>query len=173
MGGWRRKEVEVSTRPGPESGEPLSEHAEHLRQWSNVYGWTDEECLAAASEDARVQRLLEVELATDIPDAAREIREQMTRYEVCHQAGLENTSRLIDMIRTMTPAPVLGCGEADPTLNAQLRAVVEPLAKWVDGERSEDFGDPTPTRRWLAACMCKMIAEQLGDPTFPQPRWPA
>ncbi len=81
------------------------------------------------------------------------------------------------MIANLHPSKVLGCGETDPGLSDQLRLIMAPLAKWVDGEDhpvglNADLGDRTSAKRWLIASMCKMLAEQLNEPDFPQPRWP-
>ena len=153
------------------------ERTQRLRQWYNVYGWTDEACAAAAASDARLQQLLDIEMAGDMPDEARQIRDLMTRFETCHQACLRNVDSLVEMVANLRPSRVIGCGENDPAIADQLRAAMAPLAAWVDGEDhpvglDTDLGARTVAKQWLIACLCKMIAEQLHDPDVPQPRWP-
>ncbi len=155
----------------------VDDRTQRLRQWYNVYGWTDAACASAVAADARLQHLLDVELDGDIPEEALKIRDLMTRFETCHQSCLQNVDNLVQMIATMRPSRVIACGENDPAIAERLRETMAPLAAWVDGvDHPEgldtDLGPRTDAKRWLLACMCKMIAEQLHDPGFPQPRWP-
>jgi hypothetical protein len=160
------------------------EQKQRLRQWSNVYGWTAEQCETAAREDETLQRLLAFEMRTDaMPDEARAIRERITGIEVCHRQCKRNVEGILKMIGEMKPAHVYGCGEADTQLAAELRGTMAASAAWVDG-RTEDagslvdvLGEQTPAKQWLVACLCKTLTKQLehyqGDEPFAQPHWPA
>ncbi len=59
------------------------EQKERLKQWSNVYGWSTEQCTQAAQKDETLRQLLDVEMGTNgVADDAREIRGQITKIEV-------------------------------------------------------------------------------------------
>ena len=159
------------------------EQKQRLLQWSNVYGWSIEDCERAAQGDGTLQRLLKVETRADgMPNQAREIRKRITQIEVCHRQCVENVKRILGMIGTMEPAPVSGCGDVDARLVAELRGTLAAAAAWVDG-RPEDagslgdeLGERTPAKQWLVACLCKTLAQQLehvqsGEP-LAQPGWP-
>jgi hypothetical protein len=157
---------------------------QRLLQWSNVYGWSVEECERAAQEDAALQRLLEVEMqAEGMPDAAHEIRKRITQIEVCHRQCVENVRRILRMVGSMDPGPVAGCGDVDARLVAELRDTVAAAAAWADGSTAEagtlgdDLGVRTAAKQWLVACLCKTLAQQLehvqGDEPLAQPNWPA
>ena len=159
------------------------EQKERLKQWSNVYGWSTEQCTEAAQKDETLRRLLDVEMGTNgMADEARAIRGQITRIEVCHHHCIQNVERILQMIGETEPSCVLGCGDTDAQLAAELRGTMSEIAAWVDG-RTQDAGhvsdvldERTPVKQWLAACLCKTLANQLecvqGDEPLPQPQWP-
>ena len=160
------------------------QQAEKLKQWSNVYGWSTEQCTAAAEADETLRRLLDVEMvAGDVTDEARAIRAQITRIEVCHYHCKSSVERILQMIGEMKPSPVLGCGDTEAHLADELRGIMAEAAAWVDG-RTQDagflaavLGERTPAKQWLTACLCKTLAKQLeriqGDEPLPQSQWPA
>jgi hypothetical protein len=86
------------------------------------------------------------------------------------------------MIGAMAPGRILGCGQVSPEVVAELRGTMACAAAWADG-RPEDagvwsqvLGEPTPEKRWLVACLCKTVAQQLahyddGQP-LAEPEWP-
>jgi len=160
------------------------EQTERLKQWSNVYGWSPGDCTAAAETDETLRRLLDVEMgAGGMPDDARAIRAQITRVEVCHYHCKASVERILQMIGTMQPGPVLGCGDTEARLADEVRGIMDEAAAWVDG-RAQDagpladmLGERTPAKQWLTACLCKTLAQQLepvqGDVPLPQPQWPA
>jgi hypothetical protein len=53
-----------------------------------------------------------------------------------------------------------------PDRVAELRPLLARVAAWAQGrpeeagELREALGEPTPARRWLAACLCKNVAAQ-------------
>ena len=94
-----------------------------------MYGWSDEACTSAAAADERIRQLLDVEMTDDIPEKARQIREQMTRFETCDQSCLQNVERRVEMIANQRSSTGLGWGETDPGLSGQLRLTMAPLAK--------------------------------------------
>jgi hypothetical protein len=160
------------------------QHAERLKQWSNVYGWTTEQCTAAAEEDETLRLLLDFEMETGgVTDEARAIRAQITRIEVCHYHCKSSVERILGMIGELQPSTVLGCGDIEPHVADELRGLMAEAAAWVDG-RTHDagsladvLGELTPAKQWLTTCLCKTLAKQLeritGDKPLPQPRWPA
>jgi len=159
------------------------EQKERLKQWSNVYGWSAEECTQAAEKDETLRRLLDVEMGTKgMPDEALAIREQITRIEVCHYHCKSSVERILQMVGEMRPSAALGCGDIEPHLADELRGIIAEAAAWVDG-RTQDagfladvLGERTPAKQWLTACLCKTLAKQLervqGDEPLPQPQWP-
>jgi hypothetical protein len=159
------------------------EQKERLKQWSNVYGWSAEQCTAAAEKDEVLRGLLDVEMdPTGMPDEASAIRGQITSIEVCHRRCTENVDRILGMIGEMKPSSVLGCGDTDARLAAELRETMSELAAWVDGRTEQAgrlesvLGERTPAKRWLAACLWKTLAGQLagvpGAEPPSGPRWP-
>ena len=154
---------------------------ERLNQWCNVYGG-GEKCVAAAEADRTLQRLLRAEFESpDIDEVGRAIRQRITGIEVCHRRCKRNAEDILSMIGQMQPARVAGCGQADAELAEELRGIMSQVAAWVDG-RSEDagpqaevLGERTPTKQWLASCLCKTLAKQLesvtGSAPLPQPQW--
>jgi hypothetical protein len=159
------------------------QQVERLKQWSNVYGWSAEECTAAAEADETLRRLLDVEMgAGGVSDEARAIRAQITRIEVCHYHCKSSVERILQMIGQMQPAPVLGCGDTEAHLADQVRGIMAEAAAWVDGRTQDSgslsgvLGERTPAKQWLTACLCKTLAKQLervqGDEPLPQPQWP-
>lgn len=160
------------------------EQRERLKQWSNVYGWSGDECAQAAETDESLRRLLDVEMGTDeVSDDARAIRWQITRIEACHHHCIQNVEKTLQMIGELKPATVLGCGDTDDQLATELRRTMAAAAAWVDGNTQEAgrlahmLGERTPPKQWLVACLCKTLAKQLersqGDEPLPQPNWPA
>jgi len=148
----------------------LEEQREGLNHWYNVYGWEDRCVEEAAASDPYLRRLLEVAQAMGSLDKeALAIRWRITRLEPCHARCRENVEAIVRMIGTMTPASVLGCGQPEPGLVEQLRAIASAVTAWTDGdeagagERAQVLGDQTPEKCWLAACLCKTLAEQLSD----------
>lgn len=156
---------------------------ERLTQWCNVYGGSDQ-CVAAAQADKTLQSLLQFEMESDdIDEAARVIRQRITGIEVCHRACKRNVEGILSMIGEMKAAHVAGCGETDAGLVAELRDTMAAAAAWADGKAdevgslSDVLGERTPAKRWLVACLCKTLAQQLagyqGDEPLAQPHWPA
>ena len=80
------------------------------------------------------------------------------------------------MIGTMTPTTIPGCGEPDPGLADELRAITAAAVAWANGDEAEEeaLGQRTPEKLWLIACLCKTLATQLrnhdGGQPLPQPR---
>lgn len=159
------------------------QQVERLKQWNNVYGWTDELCIAAAEQDETIRRLLDVEMEEiGISEKACEIRAQITRIEVCHYNCRSSVEKILKMIGEMRPTPVLGCGDIEAHLADELRDTMTEAAAWVDGRIQEAgslvevLGERTSAKQWLTACLCKTLAEQLetvqGDDPLPRPLWP-
>jgi hypothetical protein len=159
------------------------EQKERLKQWSNVYGWSPEDCPAAAEADDTLRRLLDVEMGTEgMAGEAHAIRGEITKIEACHLRCVQNVEQILEMIGKMEPATVLGCGDVDAKLAEELRGTIAAAAAWVDGneqdagELKEVLGERTPQKQWLVACLCKTLAKQLehcqGDEPLPQPQWP-
>lgn len=159
------------------------EQDERLSQWRNVYG-SPEKCVRAARSDARIQSLLELELAIEpMPQSARAIRERIISIEACHERCKRNTEDILRMIGAMKPESILSCGEVSPEVAAELRATIASAAAWADGKPEEAgewgdiLGEPSPEKRWLVACLCKTLAKQLehcqGTDPLPQPEWPS
>lgn len=160
------------------------QQVERLKQWSNVYGWSAEQCSAAAEADETLRQLLDVEMeAGDVTDEARAIRAQITRIEGCHYHCKSSVERILQMIGELQPSAVLGCGDIEPHVADELRGLMAEATAWVDGTThdasslADVLGERTPAKQWLTACLCKTLAKQLepvaGDEPLPQPRWPA
>jgi hypothetical protein len=152
-----------------------------LRQWYNVYGWEDADVVEAAANDPSLRSILDLEKAIDpLDDDTSTIRRRITQLEPCHPRTKENVEDIVRMIGTMVPRRIPGCGEPDPTLSEQLRAVTTAIAAWADGDEkkagpwAEVLGLRTPAKRWLVVCLCRTLAEQLrdydGGEPLPQPR---
>jgi hypothetical protein len=149
---------------------------EGLQHWHNVYGWDDRLVAEAAAGDPVLRGLLDVERAiAPLDETALAIRWRITRLEPCHARCNDNVRDIVHMIGAMTPAAILGCGQPEPGLVDRLREIAAAVSAWVDGddvgagEWAGVLGARTAEKRWLAASLCKTLAEHFREYDGGQP----
>jgi hypothetical protein len=109
-----------------------------IRHWERFDG-TDQQKVEMVEADPEWVRLVEFEIGLEPVSAeCREIRQRIADMEACHEHYVENVEHVLGMIGTMTPGPILDCGQACKQRRQQAQAYAHALAQWRTGRAAAD-----------------------------------
>ena len=112
-----------------------------ISHWERFRG-SAEEKLNMVEADRELIRLMELEIELEpLSTECREIRRQIASLETCHEHYVENVKATLEMIGSMTPAPILDCGEACGARQEEAIAYMQALWTWRDADTLPDNAD--------------------------------
>lgn len=131
----REGSVVIKIRNGGIAIESIGEEIlKRIGYWERFGGSPDDK-VNMVERDLDLISLIKMEIVLEPLSAeAKEIRRQIACLEACHEHYVDNVKAILEMIGSMTPRPVLDCGDACDSRKEEAAPYVRALKIWIEAD---------------------------------------